>query len=756
MPVSKQQLAEARQRKEARRKAALSESLAHAAQFDASQQRKADIAANDTGVPLDVATNNLAEVEAYNTSNSVDVDRLRSEAPATAEWLENPVNARVARDDLEILEAMERYTRNIDRVNTPLNLSKNVAASVSRAGGDTIEAFGHLNKSLTNFMRGHGVKTPEVDIVDGKMQWAWSDEVNDEENFAQSIGRMASDNADAYWGTEQEYTLERMKQDPGPANVLGFILETFAGSAAETAGAVVNPVVILPAVLERLAEGRAENSGDETIGALDLLKQLPAAATVIALDRLGGRAALGLLDDAAGKVTVPFIAKELVKKGLLEGTTEVVQEEIEYASEALGTPVGMNWQEAGDRALGAAVGGGGIGVGFRSLSLVGQGLQNKVEESIVRNIDSLNEQADIDGMIEAQQNSRLFQESPERAVDYLRNMAGDDKFYITPEEVAAAAEEGLPVPKYMVDAAQGSADVEVSLDNFAMDVMTSDELLTRLRPHLKRTANSYTQSEIQNRDTSSIDKILDNVLQTKEVRSEAETVFDEVSEQLVATGRMSPEAAKHNAAIIPAVATTIVSRMKARGKDITVAEVYEKMNFTVKGPTKKTPEPTERTAPKPKTGTRLQQEQQIIENQTIEAVQGTAIVEPETGTPIKLYVEPDIESEASDAEVTPTYLTPVPPQEGSQEGSYVNIKNPMIVDGDSRPWDEKDLQDLQDQGYDGVWEKRADGDRVIAFDPQQVQTVPEVELDTETNPVVQQIDQDTSTFQKLLACAQAA
>jgi len=136
------------------------------------------------------------------------------------------------------------------------------------------------------------------------------------------------------------------------------------------------------------------------------------------------------------------------------------------------------------------------------------------------------------------------------------------------------------------------------------------------------------------------------------------------------------------------------------------------------------------------------------------------ILHQDTEQPMKLYVDPEADTETGDVEIEPTYLTATPVEGEAIEGSYVDIRNPLVVDGTKEDmnvdWDPQELRDLQEKGHDGVWIQSPDGDRVIAFDPGQVHTVPNVVLDQSARRPITEIQAERSTYEKLLACTRAA
>jgi hypothetical protein len=757
MPLDPSQIAEAKKYKRDRDNAALAESLGHASQFNPTEQRQADILSTEIGAPLDAVSNNLAEATQLQSTTEIDAAELRESHPRVAAWMSDPTRARVSLDDIEAMKNYESSS-SPDGVNPIKNSLLNAGEVLDSMTGGFFKLAGQawkegeevLASEYERYAEEKGLDIPLVKLNDLKVFGG--------RGPADALIETGTAIAEGGLGYEPIHTVDEMLDNPSLAQVGKTALEQGPGAVIQMIAVLGNMPLYTASIAHSIAEDNAANDGREGDATMsDVMDALPYALVSSALERIGGRSALGLLAKKPARFSPRYVVTEPLKASAKEAGTEGLQNPIEYLGGIIGTDAEIEYGEMARQAIGGAVLGGVIGGTTRTASLPMDAFRQRSADTLEKNVTSAIEQQSLDGMIDSIQSMKLFQESPQRAAEFLKDAAADDKLYVTPEEVVAAAEEGLPVPQYMLDAAQDATDVEVSVEQFAMDVISSEELLTRLRPHTKRTPGSFTQSEIKARDNSHLDKLLEDAKQDNEVRTEAESVYDTTVEQLVATGRMSPEAARHSAQIIPAIVTTQVARQRARGIETTVQEVYEKMNFTVEALTRKT---RKGTTQKPSDGTRLQQEQQMLEGEALEAVEGTAIADPETGAPIRLYVDPESVTEPTEAQVEPTYLTAVPVQEGAQDSSYVNLTNPQVLSGTTEDmkavWDENDLQALKDEGYDGIWLQHPDGDRVISFDPGQVQTVPAVELDRETDQVVQQIDQDVSTFEQLLACTKAA
>ena len=585
MPLDPSKVAEFESYLDSKKQGQLAQSVAYAKQGDGSQFRRADIAANEAGLPFSVAAQDVDQAERVATpQEEEDLNRLQSDYPRTAEWMSEPRRAAISWDDRELLKRLEDN----DKVNTPVNLAKHIGTSVSTVAGNLVEAGGRAVADLEDYIRSKNIPTPGIIFKDGRLQWV--NEYSREEHgaFIQNVGEWASEGAPNYWGAESEYTVDRMIDDPTPANILGFIAETTAASSADMALAMAGPAgapLLAVATAERLAEERAHNMGDQDIHTFDVLKTLPTGLAVAYMERYATKGLLGKLADQTeiDKLTPSIIGKEVGKSALREAGTEVVQENLEYATETIGTPVDMTGEEVFKRSLAAVVAGGGLGAGGRALSLPAQMVQRRVEKDTTRTIESIMDQEGIDQTINTLQESKLFQESPERAAEFLRGLDGNNQIYITPEEIIAAADEGFNVPSYLTEQAASSAltDVSSTVDAFALDIMTDEALLERLRPHIKRKPDGMTQQEIQERDVSAMDKLLAKAQTTQEIKEETDAIENTIVEQLVATERMDRTRAKQSAAPLVQYIATKVAELRARGINVTPEDIMADMNFRI-------------------------------------------------------------------------------------------------------------------------------------------------------------------------------
>lgn len=157
-----------------------------------------------------------------------------------------------------------------------------------------------------------------------------------------------------------ETTWDDVKADP-LSNLLPFVYDTALGSAVEM-GITATPGVGMAAEsmiqTGRIGQQRAAADGRRDADFTDSLVAAPFGIGSTMLERLG----IGEIAGAAGR-------NALVRTGraaLTEGGTEGGESFLEYTGGALGTEQGFDPAEALDQTLGGAVGGAGMGAGFRA------------------------------------------------------------------------------------------------------------------------------------------------------------------------------------------------------------------------------------------------------------------------------------------------------------------------------------------------------------------------------------------------------
>ena len=185
------------------------------------------------------------------------------------------------------------------------------------------------------------------------------------------------------------------------------------------------------------------------------------------------------------------------------------------------------------------------------------------------------EQEHIDGLVSLLQKGKLATRDPKALKRFIDELPADTEFKISSEafhdfegEIPVFVQEQLDVV---------GTDVIMTVDQLASEVVNNPELLAAVRPHMRMSDETLTQAEMAAGGMTTVDNLMRDAAENAEIESEADQVTKDVVDQLVATGRLDSNNAKHAAAVIESYVVT-----KAKELGISVKEVFDKMNLTIK------------------------------------------------------------------------------------------------------------------------------------------------------------------------------
>ena len=541
--------------------------LATQAGVDPTVSRRAEVVSQDLGIPFSAAEEYTDEAEATRDAMKFNTELMQRDTPRVAEWMSDPKRARLSIDDLEAMEGFERYERR--RGNYWGNLALGMGERANSLTGNLIRFAGMSVSGYEQMIEARfGLDAGSLGL-------------------SEKIDHVGKAIAQGGLGYEQQYSWEDFKEAPSVLNLAAYAMETGGQSLVDIGGMMATLPAYLASRSVEIGEERAMNEGREDVDPLDVLKAMPTAVAVTVIDRFSAKGALGLLDGQAKKLTLKHAAQEVGRATGREAMTEFVQEQIEYVGAMMGTekaystPHGVQLIEQLDRGFAGMFAGGPMGGALRAATLPLDAVNLSVRARFEKDMATVNEQQGLDHTIENLQSMKLQQEAPEVAREFFKDMGEDATFFITPEGLDAAKEAGIAIPQFLQDAAKAGTDIALTVEQFAMDVLNDDQLTEVLRPHMKRSADTFTQYEIQNRDGSKLERLMNMAKEDATVKTEADEIYEEVAEQLVQSGRLSRGVANMSAQIIPAYVTTKVTELQGRGHDVTPREIYEEMNFSV-------------------------------------------------------------------------------------------------------------------------------------------------------------------------------
>lgn len=541
-------------------------SLHGAARKDPDQAAEIVSLADSQRLPVDTVERNKEEVKARHLYGGLDPLEIQSQNPITANYLKDPKNAAVSIDDIPTLRELE------DRLKPEHGFWSNTGRGV----------VSRLNEVVGNLMEWGGTLAdeerlafdPGVIFHEDGISWSWNLADENVVSMLTIMGKYVSEGEAHRVGFKPDFTWEKLKGDITPTNAAGYIIETGAKSLVDMAATIATLPAYVMSRTQEIAEQRVANDLRTDVTTDDLASSFVTATIVSLLERVGAKAVF----DVGAVQTLKQVGIAAAEAFAKEAVTEFVQEGIEYYGETLGTRTPVSHLEALDRAFAGLVAGGPMGGGIRGATASVQALTTRVEKNATRTARSMNEQLVLDSYIRLSQDSKTRERAQDRFESFLR-ATGDRKVMIEAREVLKLIDEGVELPEYMVEQVVGDGDVEIPIDRFAADIVPNEELINKLRPHIRFSSDTLTSTELEAGIDTSIQQLMDKANKSQDLVTEADAIWETVKDQIVATGRQGEQTAKWSAALIPARAVVIADQY-----DISVTEAFERMNFRVVGP----------------------------------------------------------------------------------------------------------------------------------------------------------------------------
>ena len=551
--------------------------------------QRARQASEVTGVPEDVASRNIDEVErmAKMKTRPSGAD-IQNQAPVTAEFMSDPDNYALMIDGLREHVKLESAVRS-PTTSFWRNNARAFADRTTTLAGNLIQFVGEASESLDETFDRLGIPNPGIIIEEDGYSWTW-DMPDDVPDLLKEVGQQVGMSQEfAEDGYMPRFTWENFKGDMNATNLAGYVVEQGIQSVPDMIATMVTLVPYMASRSEEIAEERVKNNGGTDVEGSDLLASMPTAVAVALSERYATRGVLGALADKSKVRTLGDVFTEIGRSAGREAITEFFQESLEYLGETVGTEKDVSIAEMADRGIAGAVAGGPMGGAFRGPTAAFQAVQQRRARGITGEIISRFDQTELDSIIESAQSSTLYQGDKKKFADYIKKLAGDDRLYMDPEALAALEEAGVTLPDSITSRARGNEDISLTYDEFA-GLLENDAAMAAVRPYLKRAPLMLTQKELNDIREGRVDSdgsteaLIQRAVQEREVRSEADRIYDQIKTQIEETGRQSAETAKYSAQLIPAYVTTKVTELREQGVDVSVADIYRAMNFRVEGP----------------------------------------------------------------------------------------------------------------------------------------------------------------------------
>lgn len=519
---------------------------------------KAYAESDQSGLPVDYHERNPDK----QPEEDFDYNALRERSPLLAEMLQEKRNAEIAQNELDNLswfEEVARETKNIGRVAYASTFS------ISTAG------YGVLSSVMQSV---EAIPRVPLDYAASAAQ------LLDRPEIAKSLQEISYDlgvTSRIFLHASQQTAAARAYYMPKPG-------ETRAHKAVLSG--IESALINIPAIAATIAT-RNPNVGLGLMGSISYGGAYTEAQTkglnnfdsfVYATNNaiaevVTEKLPLGTLLNDINKGTgfTKMLAKQMVSEGITEQIATVWQDANKWAMLNPEKTLSEFIAERPDAAYNTLIS-----------TMVATGLQTSAIAGINK-IAGQSDQAVIEAIVEKANESNYRNLDKANFESYLQEVAeeygGVDHLYIDAKSARAAMEEMEQDDSYQIleeqieEAERLNGDIVIPVGEFASSVATSPNFAL-LKDSIRLTPDSDTVV------INAFEKIQE-ANKSIERNEETRRIFNEVSNQLKATGKLTQQQAKLSAEIIPAFLGANPERM-----GLTVTEAYEMMGLKIIGPTK--------------------------------------------------------------------------------------------------------------------------------------------------------------------------
>lgn len=521
------------------------------------------------GIGLDALPDYKQEAEQAQYLGSVGLQRLWRDAPKTSDFLANPDNAKLAKDDIENLSAWEKALQFGQRVGG--SLASAVPATnaalwgVARAGADTVSTV------VTNPLMQIGL-LPEDPAA----------------RAADTFARLAASQR----GYEKRWEGDLSNAGFVERSVLSGVKSLGQNLLAIPASIASGSPAPMLATLTASTGGQAYNQARDQ--GLSVGQALPFATSQAAVEFATEKIpALWLLRDLKGGAGfLKTLGRQIVSEVPGEQVATVVQDLNEWATLNPDKPFSAYLEErpsAAAQTLIATIVATGGQVGTTSAA---QKVLDKVTGREWQQAEAAQARATVDQLDALARDSKLRTRMPDVFREHVANLAGEDANIYVPaaqwnqyfqsqnvDPAQAAAQAGVSTSDF-AEAMAAGADLVIPLADFATHV-AGTEMHTALAPHLRLTPGGVSEAELAasgEQDQRALDDLVAQVGQEQEQANGSQQVYDDVLGQLLATG-MERGTAERNAAMTQSVFTTLGQRA-----GVDAATLYQRYGLNIRRP----------------------------------------------------------------------------------------------------------------------------------------------------------------------------
>lgn len=557
--------------------------------------------AKEGNVPISVVQEDREEMRRRNQVEKVDYRKLARDHAAVRKFLESPENAQIAHDDIgNLIQFDSEANRDWWEVDSR-----------------TMEGWGD------SYMIGMGKMYDEAMIGILEEQKMRSPELGDFMNPFEGASRAArywgrklmwDENEERLWNEALDEKIEAHKQNLEFAHSevarltpedLTTMEQGLRGGATMAADMLVGLGAtyatrgkINPTLGYLTGKTFLDSYGQAAVEGLDHDTAMRYGAIDASIEFATEKIPLGMLEKIFGEVGKGGI-KTSIKKFML---AEVAGEQVATATQSMNAYLhDLDEQLAkantfddvlriqGERQavtfISTLVGGGGMAGAAKGVDY----LANRERRAMVRSlqeagkrVNSEQDQARLDNLFYLAQSAKTNERAADVYKEFVDTVAPDQKIYMDVE----AIEDLDNVPDYIVTQLDGSnGTIEIPMSDFIRDFVNDEARLAMVRPYIKTREGLQTQVEMdENVSSEYIKNMLERANEAKETNEASKAIFDRVKDQLVATGRQGEATARLSAQLIPAMVTTQYESMRAEGKEVTLEQLYEDLNFRIAGP----------------------------------------------------------------------------------------------------------------------------------------------------------------------------
>ena len=529
--------------------------------------------ANSRDLPPGFVDENLDELEQRERADAIDQSKF---GPRLMELINHPDKAAAVHDDLDNLRETEEVLRK-GSIGAQLDEIGRYAKGTfgSLAGGifDLEAGATGMTEALIDSLNYTAEKLTGIDMSGTPL-----DKVSEALGGHRQRSKAFADSMMLETDSQAVKDILGGVRSAG-ANIVSMVPAAAAGKASYTLGTMIGSVF-----------------GSEYGGATDEGLSVPTALTKAAIDAIIEYAteknpASKLIEDLGiGKSFLKTMGYQQIAEGVGEQAATALQDlnAWAYLPENKDKSFADYLRERPSAALSTMIStivGTGVqtGVTYGTTKLIDRVTQDPTTDAIQRRTEQLlqahGDQADIDRLIILAQASKTNERAADLYKEFLSGAGTDKKIYVPVDILNDLDLTNLP--ESILDQIDGlGADIEIPMEQFMSEIATNPENIEALRPHIRMGERSLSATEIEKGGDATVKAMLERAQKHADIKTEADDIWEDVKDQLTATRTMSSSEARIAAQLYPAYATVAAARY-----GISVKQVYERMNFTVTGPT---------------------------------------------------------------------------------------------------------------------------------------------------------------------------